>query len=224
MDRGGRDPARGGRRRRSHSTRHPRCVAPPVAAGARASCICIRNIPPCFQHLQADPTIPPIDQTTMRFFNRVAVDDVVSTGWGSDDEAERLPGTIGNHSVLMMGQHGILTIGRSASAAMLMTRFSITNVRRKPMSTPCKPGAGAECRQPLDVAEKTARQWADYADAAVTLHLAAIREVLDIGKSRTTSTDTPGRAWPDASGPAASDVARHPRADRGRQARGASSI
>ncbi|MEM9757466.1 MAG: class II aldolase/adducin family protein, partial [Pseudomonadota bacterium] len=60
----------------------------------------------------ADPTLPPIDQTTMRFYNRVALDDGFD-GMGLGDEAERLAGTLGNHSILMMGQHGVLVIGDS---------------------------------------------------------------------------------------------------------------
>jgi len=40
----------------------------------------------------ADSSMPPIDQNTMRFYNRIAVDDGFD-GLGLGEEAERLNGT-----------------------------------------------------------------------------------------------------------------------------------
>ena len=47
-----------------------------------------------------DPSLPPVDQTSCRYFNRVAVDV------GFDDEAERLSKLLGNKRIVMMGNHG----------------------------------------------------------------------------------------------------------------------
>jgi ribulose-5-phosphate 4-epimerase/fuculose-1-phosphate aldolase len=65
----------------------------------------------------ADPRLKPIDQVTARFFDRVAVDrdfEQVST---SEAEGRRLAGVIGDHSVLMMGNHGVSVAAESVAHA-----------------------------------------------------------------------------------------------------------
>lgn len=54
-----------------------------------------------------DPTLKPIDQNTARFYNRIAVD--LEFGGIADDAAEgqRIASAFGNHSVMMMGNHGV---------------------------------------------------------------------------------------------------------------------
>ena len=64
----------------------------------------------------ADPSLPPVDQTSCRFFNRVAV-DVGFDGMGLDDEAERLSKLLGNKRMVMMGNHGFLTVAESPALA-----------------------------------------------------------------------------------------------------------
>ena len=63
-----------------------------------------------------DPTLPPVEQNTMRFYNRVAV-DMGFDGMGLGDEAERLATALGNHSVMLLGQHGILVAKASVAKA-----------------------------------------------------------------------------------------------------------
>ena len=55
-----------------------------------------------------DPSLPPVDQTSCRFTNRVAV-DVGFDGMGLDDEAERLSLALGKRLV-MMGNHGSIQL------------------------------------------------------------------------------------------------------------------
>lgn len=120
-----------------------------------------------------DPTIPPIDQTTMRFFNRVAVDDGFD-GMGLGDEAERLATCLGNHSILMMGQHGVLVVGETVGECFdniyYFERAAETYVMALQTGKPINIASDT-------VAEKTAQQWDDYDDTG--MHLRAIREVLD---------------------------------------------
>ena len=121
-----------------------------------------------------DPTLPAIDQNTARFHNRVAVDSGFD-GMGLDDEAERISQQLGNGKVLMMGNHGFLTVGPSIAEAFdemyyferSCENYVLALMTQKPLSYLSD-----------DVAEKTAQQWEDYQHEN-NKHLASIREVLD---------------------------------------------
>ncbi len=121
-----------------------------------------------------DPTIPPIDQTTMRFFNRVGVDDGFD-GMGLGDEAERLASAMGNRSIQILGQHGILVVGPTVGQCF----EDIYYFERAAETYVTALQTGMELNIASDeVAEKTARQWEDY-EGEGDRFLAAIREVLD---------------------------------------------
>lgn len=138
----------------------------------------------CIMHLHSkyatalavlkDPTLPPIDQNSMRFYNRVANDGGFD-GMGLGDEAERLAQVLGNRSIMMMGQHGILVAGPTVAQC-----FDDIYYFEKAAETYITALAtGKELNVASDaVAEKTARQWEDYPGAAEK-HLSAIRAVLD---------------------------------------------
>lgn len=121
-----------------------------------------------------DPTLPPIDQTSMRFFNRVAV-DAGFDGMGVGDEAERLATCLGNHNILMMGQHGVLVIGETVGDCFdqiyYFERAAETYVLALQTGQPLNIASA-------EVAEKTAQQWDEY-DGGGDMHLRAIRDVLD---------------------------------------------
>lgn len=121
-----------------------------------------------------DPRLPPIDQNTMRFYERVAIDQGFD-GMGLGAEAERLAGCLGDKSVLLLGNHGVLTAGASVAEAFdLIVYFERAC---ETYLTALSTGRELSVASPA-VAEKTARQWAEYPDFAAK-HLAAIREVLD---------------------------------------------
>ena len=63
-----------------------------------------------------DPTLPPIDQNTMRFFNRVGVYRDFG-GMGFEEESEKMASKIGNKKVLLMSNHGVLTTGQTVAEA-----------------------------------------------------------------------------------------------------------
>jgi len=121
-----------------------------------------------------DPELPPIDQNSMRFFNRVAIDHGFD-GMGLGEEAERLAGCLGNHSMLMMGQHGVMatapTVAEAFDAIYYFEKAAETYI------TALSTGAALNVATPT-VAEKTARQWEEYASFAQK-HLDAICAVLD---------------------------------------------
>ncbi len=123
----------------------------------------------------ADSTIHPIDQNTARFFERVALDD----GYGGmalgDEEGDRLAARLGNKSVLMMGNHGVLVIGETVGRAFddlyYLERAAETLVTAYMTQQPLR-------LMPDDVARKTAAQWADY-PAFAEKHFAELKRILD---------------------------------------------
>ena len=66
----------------------------------------------------ADSTLPPIDQNTATFFDRVAVDEDFG-GLATGEEAERCARLLDDprRKVLLMGNHGVLVLGASVADA-----------------------------------------------------------------------------------------------------------
>ncbi|ESR24076.1 class II aldolase/adducin family protein [Lutibaculum baratangense] len=64
-----------------------------------------------------DPTMPPIDNNTARFFGRIGYD--LQFGGISDNEAEgqHLARALGDKSVLVMGNHGVTVTGETVADA-----------------------------------------------------------------------------------------------------------
>jgi ribulose-5-phosphate 4-epimerase/fuculose-1-phosphate aldolase len=125
----------------------------------------------------ANSTLPPIDQNTMRYFDRVAVDDGFD-GMGLGDEAERLTTTLGDKRVLIMGNHGVMAVGNSIARAFdelfYFERACQTYITALTTQKPLRIASD-------EVAEKTARQWEEYMDKVgfCDAHLREIREILD---------------------------------------------
>jgi ribulose-5-phosphate 4-epimerase/fuculose-1-phosphate aldolase len=138
----------------------------------------------CIMHLHSkyatalaclkDPVLPPIDQNTMRFYNRIAYDDGFD-GMGLGEEAERIAGCLGNRKTLLMGQHGVLVAGQTVAECFdtiyYFERAAETYITALSTGRALNIASGA-------VAEKTARQWEEYPGFAEK-HLAAIRSILD---------------------------------------------
>tara|TARA_B100000029_G_C17348553_1_gene877952 strand:+ start:146 stop:901 length:756 start_codon:yes stop_codon:yes gene_type:complete len=121
-----------------------------------------------------DTSIPPIDQTTMRFYNRVAV-DYGYNGMGVGEEAERLSTKLGNGSVLLMGQHGVITVGETVAQAF----DELFYFERACKTLFLALSSGREMNiASHEVAEKTALQWESYPNAAEK-HFNALKEILD---------------------------------------------
>jgi ribulose-5-phosphate 4-epimerase/fuculose-1-phosphate aldolase len=125
---------------------HARCVLhvhPPYATAL--SCL-------------ADPRVLPVDQTSARFFNRIAVD--TSFGGMADnwEEGSRLATALGTKSVLMMGNHGVITTGETVAEAFDLM-YHLERASRTLMFA-------YAANRPLavmddELAEKTAKAWED---------------------------------------------------------------
>ena len=122
-----------------------------------------------------DPTLPPIDQNTMRFYNRVAVFNDFG-GLGFEDESEKMASCIGNHNTLLLANHGILTAAPTVAQAFddLFYFEKACETYITALST------GKELNiASSEVAEKTAQDWENYSTDLGELHLKAIRSILD---------------------------------------------
>jgi ribulose-5-phosphate 4-epimerase/fuculose-1-phosphate aldolase len=122
-----------------------------------------------------DPVLKPIDQNTMRFFNRVSTFNDFG-GLGFEEESNKMASAIGNNSLLLLANHGILTIGQTVADAFdklyyfekacetYMTALS-TNAELNVVDS--------------KIAEKTAQEWENYPVNMGQQHLDEIKKILD---------------------------------------------
>jgi ribulose-5-phosphate 4-epimerase/fuculose-1-phosphate aldolase len=104
----------------------------------------------------ADPEIKPIDQNTARFFNRVSVDMGYGGMANSDEEGDRLARLMGNKSIMMMGNHGVLVCAATVAEAFDLTYYLERSCRNLVMAYQ----TGQKLHyMTADVAEKTAQEW-----------------------------------------------------------------
>jgi ribulose-5-phosphate 4-epimerase/fuculose-1-phosphate aldolase len=123
----------------------------------------------------ADPRIRPIDQTSARFFNRVAID--THYGGIADNAAEglRLTRALGEHDILMMGNHGVLVVGDTVAE----TFDALYHLERACRTLLLTHSTGQPLRVLADeVAEQTALAWND-GGAQATAHFAQQKANLD---------------------------------------------
>ena len=122
-----------------------------------------------------DSTLTPIDQNTMRFFERVAIDEAFGGMALADEEGDRLADLMREKSILMMGNHGILV-----SAPTIALAFDeLYYFERAAQTLLLATASGRKLRVVPDaVARLTARQWLDYPHLADD-HLAEVKAILD---------------------------------------------
>lgn len=122
-----------------------------------------------------DPSLPPIDMNTARFFGDLAIDP--DCGGIADDaaEGERIAAALGSCSVLLMANHGVTATGATVAQAFERLYFfeKAAGTFLKAMAT----------GQPLnvmsdEVAARTADGWKAY-DGMADAHFAHIRSRLD---------------------------------------------
>lgn len=122
-----------------------------------------------------DPTIPPIDQNTARYFNRIVIDRQYGGMADSEAEGARLVGLMGDRTRLMMGNHGVMVVAATVGEAFddMYTLERACQI----LVTACSTG------RPLsiladDVAEKTARDWEKITDFSIR-HFEEMKKILD---------------------------------------------
>ena len=123
----------------------------------------------------ADPEIKPIEQNTARFYNRVTID--LGFGGIADDkeEGERLARSLGNNSIMMMGNHGVLVAGPTVAEAFDALYYLEKACRTLVLAY----STGQKLNvMPHALAEKTARGWESYKDMASS-HFEEMKRILD---------------------------------------------
>ena len=123
----------------------------------------------------SDPEIKPIDQNTARFFNRVAVDMGYGGMANSDEEGDRLAKLMGNRSIMMMGNHGVLICAQSVAEAFDLTYYLERSCRNLVLAY--QTGQKLHVMSP-DVAEKTAQEWQADREQFVA-HFEELKTLLD---------------------------------------------
>ena len=122
-----------------------------------------------------DSSLYPIDQNSMRFFGRIAIDEAFEGMALDEAEGDRLAGLLGDKTVLMMGNHGVMVVAPSVAQAFddiyYLERACETQVLATMTGKPLRIA-------PDDVARRTAQQWADYPDFAEN-HFAELKRILD---------------------------------------------
>lgn len=146
-----------------------------------------RNLPQarCILHVHSkyatalaslqDSSMPPIDQNTMRFYGRMAIDDGFD-GMGLGDEAERLTTMMDEgKNVLMMGNHGVMVVANSVAQAFddlyYFERACETLITAYSTGKPLRVASH-------EVAQKTADQWQGYHGFAQR-HFDELKAILD---------------------------------------------
>ena len=128
----------------------------------------------------ADSTLPPIDQNTATFFNRMVIDENFG-GLALEDEGTRCAALLTDpkKKVMVMGNHGILVLGDSVADTFnrmyYFERAAETYIRALQTGRPLRV-------IPDDIAEATAADLENYPGQAEA-HLTAIRSILDAEKS-----------------------------------------
>ena len=122
-----------------------------------------------------DSGIPPIDQNTMRFYERVGIDEDYG-GMALGSEAARACAMLEKTPVLVMGNHGVLVTGSSVAAAFdelyYLERACETLVlaymtqKELRVATP-------------EVARRTCQQWHRGDGSFARSHFGELRRILD---------------------------------------------
>lgn len=130
----------------------------------------------CVLHTHSDASVAvsgqeagllPLSQFAMRFYRRQAFHDYEGVAIDLDEQA-RLVRDLGPHKVMLMRNHGILTLGRTpAEAFMLLYYFERAARIQLAMQASCAAGAKLVI-PPHDVCERAARQfWEQHGDILI---------------------------------------------------------
>jgi ribulose-5-phosphate 4-epimerase/fuculose-1-phosphate aldolase len=123
----------------------------------------------------ADPQVKPIDQTSARFFRRVAIDSAYGGMADNAEEGLRLTRALGDKRVLIMGNHGVLVVGDSVAEAF----DALYHLERACQTLVLAYATGQPLRVLSDeIAEKTAQCWEDGGEFA-RAHFAQMKQQLD---------------------------------------------
>jgi ribulose-5-phosphate 4-epimerase/fuculose-1-phosphate aldolase len=123
----------------------------------------------------ANPEIPPIDQNTARFYNRVAFDMEYGGMANTDAEGERLGRLLGNKQIMMMGNHGVMVCASTVAEAFDLAYYFERACRNLVLAY--STGQKLHVMSPA-VAEKTAQEWEGEREQFHS-HFAEMKAILD---------------------------------------------
>ena len=124
----------------------------------------------------ADSTLPPIDQNTAAFFNRVVIDEQYG-GLAFEEEAERCATLFADpkKKTMIMGNHGVMVVGETVEETFnrlyYFERAAETYIRALQTGKPLRVLSD-------EIAEKTAREQEDY-PASSRSHFSELKLILD---------------------------------------------
>ena len=122
-----------------------------------------------------DPTILPVDQVTARFYKRLAYDLHFGGIATAEEEGERISQAIGDKNAVMMGNHGVTTLGATVAEAW----DAMYHLERAARTMVLAYSTGRELSVMGDnLAEETASEWETYREAEFA-HFAEMKRVLD---------------------------------------------
>ncbi len=140
---------------------------------------CVMHLHPIFSTVLAslaDSTLPPIDQNTATFFQRVVIDDGFG-GLATEIEGERCAKLLKDPrcKVMLMGNHGVLILGDSVADTFnrlfYFERAAETYIRALQTGQPLRILSA-------EIAEKTASEIEAYPGQS-TKHFDDLKEILD---------------------------------------------
>jgi ribulose-5-phosphate 4-epimerase/fuculose-1-phosphate aldolase len=121
----------------------------------------------CVLHTHSDASVAvsgqeagllPLSQFAMRFYNRQAFHDYEGVAIDLDEQV-RLVRDLGPHKVMLMRNHGILTVGRTAGEAFMLLYY-FERAARIQLQMQAAAAAGAKLvMPPHEICEKAARQF-----------------------------------------------------------------
>ncbi len=123
-----------------------------------------------------DPSLLPIDQNTARFFEQYSIDTNFSGMADTKAEGNRLAQSLGNRSILLMGNHGITVAAQTVAEAF----EDLYYFERAAETLMTAYASGQELNvMPNPLARKTAEDWIPYKGMAQA-HFEHLKASLDL--------------------------------------------
>jgi ribulose-5-phosphate 4-epimerase/fuculose-1-phosphate aldolase len=123
-----------------------------------AACVLHTHSDACVAVSGQEKGLLPLSQFAMRFYNRQAFHDYEGVAIDLDEQA-RLVRDLGPHKVMLMRNHGILTVGRTPGEAFMLLYY-FERAARIQLQMQAAAAAGAKLTTPPhEVCEKAARQF-----------------------------------------------------------------